>query len=39
MITNKSTTFLNPPYSTLDPRQKPTLLVLEMRGEAKGEMS
>ena len=38
MITNKSTTFLNPPYSTLGPRQKPTPLVLEMRGERGNEL-
>ena len=36
MITNKSTTFLNPRYSTTETY---TPYVLEMRGEAKGEMS
>ena len=29
---------MNPPYSTLDPRQKPTPLVLEMRGERGNEL-
>ena len=29
---------MNPPYSTLDPRQKPTPLVLEMKGERGNEL-